>query len=167
MKHLTFFLSFFIITCVSTEKLKSEDLGVISTNWCPENGKCSIEELSNKKLTLNTDEFGNSYTEITEGTKTLYVFEFIKNQEPDTEDSAYKELVYLELETLNESFKASGKDLKTYNPVYTRLCFCRGQTGSYNITEGKLEYTKETNYLKFTFQNNKVPQLINYVEVYL
>jgi hypothetical protein len=166
MKYLTILLFLMASNC-STNKINlpttKENL---TNNWCPEDGKCVFTKLEQTKLILKFDEFGNSYTEITKGENTVLKFEYTRVSNDQIEDSSYKELVWIELTDLDRSFTALDGALKNYNTIFTRLCFCRGQTGSYALDKGEINYTSNENekHIKFTFNNSKVPQVLNFVE---
>lgn len=169
MKYLTILLFTVLFTCDSVQENLNENKIMSSNNWCPDDGKCSVTKYENTNLFLKTDEFGNNYTDTTEGENIVLKFEYKRLNTIDAEDSDYTELIWIELKNLEDSFSVSNEDLKNYIVVFTRLCFCRGQTGNYPIKNGKLEYKKEedSRYLKLTFNNQTVPQVLKFVETYL
>lgn len=134
---------------------------------CPEDGVCTIEVKKNKSLTLQKDKFGNLYPEVTDGEKVVLIFEYTKNKIPDTEDSSYRELVYLEISAPLKEMNLQGENLQKTKTTFARLCFCRGQTGYYIINEGDLKLTrlKKNKYnLSLEFNTDEVPQVIKNID---
>ena len=166
MKYLTLLLIVLLYNCANNKSTFVQGENKKKTDWCPDNGKCHFKILENSSLILKTDEFGNGYHEIIESTSTVLQFEFTKTSDPNIQDSSYKELVLIELDDLKKSFTVNDLELKKYKATYVRLCFCRGQTGSYAINFGNLIYNAKDSekHLKFTFQNEKVPQILTFVE---
>ncbi|WP_289043896.1 hypothetical protein [uncultured Olleya sp.] len=126
---------------------------------CPEDGKCTFDIIKNKSVVLKEDDFGASYIEEINNNNTLLKFEYIRNPLEGTQDSNYKEIIYI---NLDENFKNITKI--TDNVIFGRICFCRGQTGYYKIENGNLNIfnTTENNYqLNIDFSTKEVPHVIN------
>lgn len=133
---------------------------------CPKDGVCSMEVLKNKSLSIKSDEFGSLYPQINEGKFTVLKFEYSRNEIPNTEDSGYREIIYMQLDPESLETELQGKDLSKINLLFGRLCFCKGQTGYYKITDGHLSITKKENneyHMDLSFQSNEVPQIINHI----
>ncbi len=133
------------------------------SHHCPNDGVCSFEVLKNKSVVLKYDSTGQLYPEINDSKKIVIKFEYKRNEIPNTQDGNYREIVYFEIDPINPEVNFEDSELKTTNALFARLCFCRGQTGYYNIKNGKLSIKKinESNYgLEFDFKIEEVPQVI-------
>ena len=157
---LLFFISF---SCNANKNLKPEQLNITKPIACPEDGVCTFQVLKNKTYTIKKDEFGNSYSEILNGKKTVLKFEYKRNELKGVQDSSYRELIYVEIDPENLELNLTNENLQKANIGFERLCFCRGQTGSYVVTLGHLLITKiKENEFNITldFKTDKVPQVI-------
>lgn len=173
MKFIAILCVLLFLNCKSTETISqtltdsevSEKL-VENVDWCPEKGTCSFERLENKKATLIKGKFNDTYVNVNNSSASVLKFEYSRDELPGVEDSSYRELVYINLPDVKASFSATGKELLKYNVIYSRLCFCRGATGAYQVTDGELVYTVNENgkHIKLTFKNNQVPQVLIFVE---
>ncbi|SEA72441.1 hypothetical protein [Bizionia paragorgiae] len=167
MKHLTVLMILIVFSCHSTKKTSNNEHSkvMITNQQCPKDGVCSLEVLRKKSITVKTDEFGNSYTEITENDhSSLLVFEYKRNSIEGVQDDNYQEFVYIELASKTENLSIKDSNLQDAKVTFVRLCFCKGQTGAYKVNSGKLNITKmdTSNYqLEMTFKVNEVPQVIN------
>ncbi|MEO8933584.1 MAG: hypothetical protein ABI295_04690 [Xanthomarina sp.] len=162
-----FIIALIIISCATKPNTLADNKVFVQNNLCPDNGICSLEITPNQSLKLERDGIGMLYPQLSEGDKTLLVFEYTRHEIPDTEDSSYRELIYLELnpDALEVDFKDS--NLQQVKALFARLCFCRGQTGYYSIKQGELLIKKvdKNNYsLKMKFIMDEVPQIINRID---
>lgn len=157
---------FFSIACNANKGVKTENINIKRSNTCPEDGVCTFKVLKNKTYSIKKDEYGNSYSELLVGKKTVLKFEYERNELEGVQDSGYKELIYIEIDTNNLELNLRNEDLQKANIGFERLCFCRGQTGSYAIIQGHLKITKikenEFN-IVLDFKTDKVPQVITYI----
>lgn len=168
MKHLALLLIFILFTCHSTKKTNNTENAkpMINNLQCPEDGMCSLTVSKLKSLKVKSDEFGNSYTEIADGNNTLLTFEYKRKPIENVEDDNYQEFVYIELQNPIENLTLEDNQLQDAKVTFVRLCFCKGQTGAYKVTNGKLNITKlETSsyQLELSFKVDEVPQIINTV----
>jgi len=130
---------------------------------CPDDGVCTFEVLKNKSLLIKTDGIGANYPVLLNGKTTVLKFEYKRNEIPNTQDGNYSEIVYIEIPPKVSKLKLRDADLKNAKILYSRLCFCRGQTGSYPINKGTLFISKisENEYnMALDFKTDKVPQII-------
>lgn len=155
---------FFILGCNSNKVINNS----IETNGkildCPEDGICSFEVLKNKTFNIKQDKFGNPYSELLDGNKTVLKFEYQRNTLPDVEDGNYSEIIYIEIENDTEALSLKDDELRKANIGFSRICFCRGQTGTYPITNGTIDILKtgkNTYNLQFEFKVSEVPQIIS------
>ena len=156
---------FYLIICVVSCKAKSELASGLAKEVtpviCPENGNCSFEILKNKDLLVQTDHLGSVYTQVVEGVGAVLKFEYKKQEKAGYEDSGYREEIFiaLNLDELNiETEKLNEEKL-----FFARWCYCKGQTGYYKISQGKLKIEKlddKTIQLHLNFKIQEVPQII-------
>lgn len=133
---------------------------------CPEEGVCTFEVLQNKSLKVLKDDFGATYPEISDGKYILLKFEYSKNKIPNTADSGYRELIYIELNPNNLEVELKDNQLKNVKLTFARLCYCKGQTGYYIIDKGNLSIKKiseNTFNLSLQFSTDEVPQIITQI----
>lgn len=134
------------------------------TKNCINNGSCSIELIPHKLLEFKKDEFGNLYPIISEGEKTILKYTYRRNPVPNIQDSNYTEIIYAELDQTITRISLTSKELQTVKLHFGRLCYCKGQTGYYPITNGNFSIKKsgkDTLEIAIDFKINKVPQIIS------
>ena len=166
MKKLSLLLIFILISCHSAKKTNHlvNDKSMINNVQCPENGTCSLTVSKLKSINVKSDEFGNSYTEIIDSNNTLLIFEYKRDPIENVVDDNYQELVYIELQNPIENLRLENDQLQNAKVTFVRLCFCKGQTGAYKVTNGQLDITKRktSNYqLELSFEVDEVPHIIN------
>jgi hypothetical protein len=128
---------------------------------CPENGTCSLEVYQNKTLEILNDNLGKTYPEIVDGSLVVLKFKFEKNKDLQVVDGHYTEEVFIELNP--DSLQKETTHLKKEKIVFSRLCFCKGQTGYYRIRTGNLSVKKVKNntyQMDFDFKIEEVPQVV-------
>lgn len=171
MKYLSAF--FLIILClnlnISCKTTKEKDLKTglkLNTSNCPSNGVCTFEVLKNQSLEIKKDAIGALYPSLIEGDTHILKFEYKRNEIANTQDGHYSELIYVEIPQTIENIEVSNNDLAKHKILFARLCFCRGQTGYYKITQGNLklkEIGKGEYNLQLDFKTDEVPQVITSV----
>jgi hypothetical protein len=156
-------VSLVVFSCNAKQKLLVEDKVENSLSLCPEGGTCTFDVLQNKTLEVKKDSFGALYPEIYDNDNIVLKFEYKRNEIPNTADSNYSELIYVELDPNNLILELEHSQLKTAKVLFARLCFCKGQTGYYAVDNGKLSITKESDNYQFdlAFKIDEVPQLIS------
>ena len=153
-----------MIACNANKKITDTENLSESSSICPSEGTCTLEVLKDKFFNIKTDEFGNSYPELIDGNKIVLKFSYNKNTITDVEDDHYSEVVYLEFEEGLSSINLKNKDLSSVKAGFSRVCFCRGQTGTFPINIGHLNLSKLTDstyQIIFDFTITEVPQVIN------
>lgn len=156
-------LSTMILACNANKSVSKETKVDTLTTNCPENGTCTFEVLKNKNFNMKVDKFGNPYSELVDGSKTVLKFEYIKNTSPEIQDDNYSEIIYIEIDDEITSMELKDQELSSVKAGFARICFCKGQTGTYPIKTGSLSISKrESNSynLKFDFSIAEVPQII-------
>jgi hypothetical protein len=131
---------------------------------CPENGECSFDVLHHSSINVLNDEFGNSYSEFQESDAIVLKFEYKRNEIPNTADSGYREEIYIELNPENLEIDLKNQELQMVKLHFGRFCFCKGQTGLYKISKGRLTIKKTSvnrYLLNLEFKTDEVPQVIS------
>lgn len=157
-----FLLPLLFLSCMSRTKLQPLALSSLNESWCPSDGVCTFEVLSQKQLDLEKDEFGMSYIKMDEGAHTILKFEYKRKVTSDVADASYREEIFIvlnpnEIEIETESFKR-------VQVIFGRWCFCKGQVGNYRVRKGKLSIKKvnsENYHLSLTFEVDEVPNIIS------
>lgn len=165
--HILFFFTLFL-NCnakknmVDQQKVSNSNINSI----CPDDGICNFEVIKNTSFEILKDEFGATYLNSFESNKTLLKFEYNRKPIENTEDSNYTEIIYIQIDEKSEKIETINDALSNLKNkvIFGRLCFCRGQTGYYNISEGALNISnlKDNLYkIDLKFKTNEVPQIIN------
>ena len=134
---------------------------------CPENGVCTIQIQKNKSMIVKTDEFGSVYYTLEDDTaKSVIVYEYKRNVEKGLQDGQHREEIIFEINNSDTKLTLSDANLQKTKMLFGRLCFCRGQTGYYQVFEGNLnlENTKGTITVDLDFKVTKVPLLYTTVK---
>lgn len=149
------------------KKIRSlENSKTFEISTCPSNGTCSIEIIPRSKLQIKEDEFKNTYIEIAEGDKIVFKYEYKKDELPNTADSGYRELVYIETDGTNQELNLKNQELQKVNMVFGRLCFCKGSSGYFKVKKGQLKFVLKKNELTLDthFSVAHIPQVITEID---
>ena len=166
MKNIIFLIAIFFASCGTCKSLtlNIQEAVFVKTQKCPENGFCSLELIPNKSIEFKTDEFGNTYPVITDGEKTILKYIYTKNPLENTQDSNYTELIYAELDQTITEISLTNESLKNVKLYFGRLCYCKGETGYFEIKKGTFNLTKITDdslNVAIEFKITEVPQIIS------
>lgn len=156
-------LCIILISCNSSKKIYIQKKVEQKTSNCLKKGLCSITFLPNKTISFKKDAAGITYPVILEGNKTLFKYTFLKNNK-NLQDSFYSEIIYAELDKTFTEINLNNKQLQKIKLHFGRLCYCKGETGYYPITNGYFRLKKvnaNSIEVQIDFKNKKVPQLIN------
>jgi len=158
-------ICFLVFSCNANQKVLTVKEVDIATTFCPDDGVCTFQVLQNKSLNILQDEFGNTYPEVSDGDLMILKFQYKRKEIPNTMDSSYSELIYIELNSNNLILDLENSQLQEVKLLFARLCFCRGQTGYYKVKNGKLSISKEDDKYRFNleFKVNEVPQVITLI----
>ena len=99
--------------------------------------------------------------------KTLLKYSYIKKPLENTQDSNYTELIYAELDQTIKEISLTNENLQKVKLYFGRLCYCKGETGYYEIKEGTFNLSKITeDSLNITIEFNiaEVPQIISKID---
>jgi hypothetical protein len=155
-------ISIMLLACQSQKNLNTKDKKEETLSaFCPEDGNCTFEVLTNSSLNLQTDGIDQLYPQVKKGNKTVLKFEYKRSVDPRIADGGYTEIVYAEIDPKTKDLSLSDKQLTSANVVFGRLCFCKGQAGYFRIDQGSLVISTAKDRSKtyaFTFTTDKVPQ---------
>ena len=162
-------ISSVLLACQSQKSLNTqyEKRETLST-FCPEDGNCTFEVLTNSSLNLQTDGIGQLYPEVKKGNKTVLKFEYKRSVDPRIADGGYTEIVYAEIDPKTDNLSLSDEQLTSANVVFGRLCYCKGQAGYFRVDQGALEISTAKDQSKtyaFSFTTDKVPQRLTHFSV--
>jgi hypothetical protein len=170
MKYLClFFLVLLVVGCKSSQINTSleelyEKHTVLLSN-CIDNAVCNIELLPKSNLLIKEDEFKNTYIEFEKGNNTIIKYQLKKNELPNTADSHYSEIIYLEIDNYNKSLNLKNEDLQQVKMIYGRLCYCKGSSGYFKVNKGSLELILSKNKLSLNanFNVENIPQIVSQI----
>lgn len=152
--------------CTSKKPIMSTSIEKASlVSPCPEGGTCKLTYLKNKRIELKTNEATGKYYHVIADseTKNVVQYEYTLDTDPTLADAGHTEVVLFEVDAENPETEVSGTALQKTNMIFGRFCFCRGATGIYKVTDGKLSVKSEDNTLnvKLDFKVTEVPQIID------
>ena len=170
MKHIfLFILVLLVVGCKSTQINTSlEELNekhIVTLSNCIDNAVCSIEVIPKTNLLIKEDEFQNAYIEFENGTNTIVKYQLKKNELPNTADSHYSEIIYLEIDNYNKSLYLKNEELQQVKMIYGRLCYCKGSSGYFKVKKGYLELILSKNKLSLNanFNVENIPQIVSQI----
>jgi hypothetical protein len=170
MKYLClFFLVLLVVGCKSSqintslEELNEKHTVLLSN--CIDNAVCNIELIPKSNLLIKEDEFKNTYIEFEKGNNTIIKYQLKKNELPNTADSHYSEIIYLEIDNYNKSLNLKNEDLQQVKMIYGRLCYCKGSSGYFKVNKGSLELILSKNKLSLNanFNVENIPQIVSQI----
>jgi hypothetical protein len=127
---------------------------------CPEDGVCKFEIFKNKSLAVKEDGIGQLYYDLVENKNTsVYVYTYFVAGPENTQDGNLTEKIIFELDKNNvENLSLENESLQKVNLLFSRACFCRGQMGTFRVTDGFLKITE--NSISVEAKTSKVPQTL-------
>jgi len=170
MKYLClFFLVLLVVGCKSSqintslEELNEKHTVLLSN--CIDNAVCNIELIPKSNLLIKEDEFKNTYIEFEKGNNTIIKYQLKKNELPNTADSHYSEIIYLEIDNYNKSLYLKSEDLQQVKMIYGRLCYCKGSSGYFKVNKGSLKLILSKNKLSLNanFNVENIPQIVSQI----
>ena len=147
----------------SLEELNEKHTVLLSN--CIDNAVCKIEIIPKSNLLIKKDEFKNTYIEFEIGNKTIIKYQLKKNELPNTADSHYSEIIYLEIDNYNKSLYLKNEELQQVKMIYGRLCYCKGSSGYFKVNKGSLELILSKNKLSLNanFNVENIPQIVSQI----
>jgi hypothetical protein len=127
---------------------------------CPEGGVCKFEIFKNKSLAVKEDGIGQLYYDLVENENmSVYVYTYFVAGPENTEDGNLTEKIIFELDNnQSENLSLENESLQKVNMLFSRACFCRGQMGTFRVSEGFLKITE--NSISAEAKISKVPQTL-------
>lgn len=166
MKKSFFLIALLVFSCKTSEIPKSnssvEDTILLTTN-CPDDGTCTFDVIQNSSMKILTDDIGALYPQFYKSEAIVLKFEYKKEEQTNTADGGYTELIYLEIDKEDLELELENSKLEQVKLLFGRLCFCKGSSGYFKITDGNLSIKKknEDSYrIDITFTTKEVPQII-------
>lgn len=170
MRNLLIILfTLFLFSCNSTKKTKeTASMNPEISMQCPEDGSCTFSVIKGKSLTVLKDGIGMKYPELKDNPKTNIIkFTYHREAPNGLVDGNYTEEIYFEIPNNFYTLDLKDEALQKVKLLYGRLCYCKGSTGYFKVTDGTLHYDKNkdgTATLSLIFNNNEVPQIIKEIE---
>lgn len=165
MKKTGVLFSLLLLSCSSQKHNDIIDIPI--QKECPLDGLCTLSIFNNKQLILLKDGLGGLYYDIKEnkGTNVIH-YQYNKTTQANLQDGHYREDVLFEIKTSDQSLNLSDVELQQTKLIFGRHCFCKGQTGYFQINKGSLQLIQHSS-LAFDlgFETDKVPQLIRRVSL--
>ncbi len=165
--NILFFVLFLTTSCKTSKESNLQTNLKTMDYTCPDDGICSLEVIKNKSLEIKQDAIGALYPVLHAGESNVLKFEYKRNEIANTQDGQYSELIYAELPQNIKNIERNDADLSMVKLLFGRLCFCRGQTGYYKVSNGKLEIQKKedgTFNFNLHFKIDEVPQIITLID---
>lgn len=160
----SFILVTLVLSCKSQREILKNNYSLHPvTSRCPEDGVCSFKVAPKMSVLFKTDEFGIGYVDYFEAQSTLLTFEYQRKTPENTVDGHYNERLYLQLAPDQKALHLKDQELQKVNLLFERICYCKGDTGVYQINSGNLVITPLANnqvHLKLSFRSLEVPQII-------
>jgi len=147
----------------SLEELNEKQTVILSN--CIDDAVCNIEIIPKSNLLIKEDEFKNTYIEFEKGNNTIIKYQLKKNELPNTADSHYSEIIYLEIDNYNKSIYLKNEELQQVKMIYGRLCYCKGSSGYFKVKKGSLELILSKNKLSLNtnFNVENIPQIVSQI----
>ena len=158
MKKVLICVAVLCLGCAPKKQASNKTPAVKLESSCPENADCSIEIFNNKKLLVKHDEFENYYYSLDDNLDTKVIkYSYSRKTKSGIQDAGYREEIVFEVEHTNDQV-FTNEDLQKTKMLFGRFCYCKGQTGNYRVTSGKLAIENQQATLDFTV--SEVPQII-------
>lgn len=150
-----------VCSCKVHEIKPHQPANLNSIENCPIEGYCNLEVLKQRHLQLKKDNIGMLYPEISIGNGVVLKFSYTKNAEENVSDGSYIEEIFLELD--KSKLEYTSKTLKSENIIFSRLCFCKGESGYFKVNNGELNLSrisKNTYQIHLKIQVPEVPHVL-------
>jgi len=169
-KNAFFILLIFILFSCKTNRINTARTTLnrsytIDLQNCIDNAMCTIELIPNSNLIIKKDAYNNNYIEIKKGRNTIIKYQFKKSKIPNSVDTNYSEILYIEIDNYNKTIILKDIELQEVKMTYGRLCYCKGSSGYFNIKKGDLELILKKNKLTLNtnFSVENVPQMVTQI----
>lgn len=153
-------ISFCLLSCAASKIMPASGGKIVLTSGCGTQATCSGVIHDKKRLELAVNEEGaHTYSLVEDKSAAVITLTYERILPKNVQDGQYREEISFEVPrnaipvdiNLNESSKA----------VFGRFCYCKGSTGYYPVSSGRLKIEKKNGTLTghISFQNSEVPQI--------
>ncbi len=168
MKNSIYLLAIIVLTSCSCKKTTSQKLTAMQQSECPKDGTCTVEIIDNKKLNVKQDEFGSIYYELEDNFDTKIVkYKYSRTVKGNIQDAGYREEIVFEIENALTDLTLVDTDIQNTKMLFGRFCYCKGQTGNYKVSIGKLNFNAQEKTIDLDFKVTEVPQIITKIKILL
>lgn len=161
-KIMLLFLAFGLTFCSSQKSTIKNNLEVIEKT-CPDDGICTVETLRNKRMEIRKDDFGSIYYQTVDSHETsVVIYQYNRKVEKGLQDGNYREEIVFEIKKTDKKLLLQDLKLQQTKMLFGRFCFCKGETGYYEVKEGTLKLNQTGDRVDFNldFIVTEVPQMI-------
>ena len=151
-----------LIFC-SSQKSSVKNNPVVIEKSCPDDGICTVEILRNKRMAIKKDDFGSiDYQTVDSHETSVLVYQYNRKVEKGLQDGNYREEIVFEIKKTDKKLLLQDLKLQQTKMLYGRFCFCKGETGYYEVTKGTLKLNQVNNNINFDldFIVTEVPQIV-------
>jgi hypothetical protein len=162
-KKIMLFPLAFGLTFCSSQKSTIKNNPVVIEKPCPDDGICTVEILRNKRMEIKKDDFGSIYYQTVDSHETsVVIYQYNRKVEKGLQDGNYREEIVFEIKKTDKKLLLQDLKLQQTKMLYGRFCFCKGETGYYEVTKGTLKLNQVNNNINFDldFIVTEVPQII-------
>lgn len=163
MKKSIGLLFVFLLFSCGTKKSSGPTVAALLSE-CPKNGTCTIKILGHKSMVVTQDDYGMHYKLEENPQKNVFLYTYSRTVKGDVQDASYREEVVFEVSNDLTNCNLSDADLQASKMLFGRFCFCKGQTGYYKVTNGKMALDSDTD-LSLDFTVSEVPQVIKRLRI--
>lgn len=150
---LAFIVNFMMASCSCKKPAIAKSANVELLSGCPTDGSCKAVLIENRKIKVEKAEFGGlSYDTVPATAARLVVFRYERKIPKGVQDGFYNEELILEL--------SQTADPKLQKALYGRFCYCKGETGYYEIDPSKIHLKRSGNEIRVDFGIAEVHQVI-------
>ncbi len=137
-----------------------------SNTGCPEVGTCSVVLHKNKSLVVKEDGTGAMYPEMVQSENMVVEYTYLKEGPAGTADGNYSETIHFEIPTATTTLNKTNTALSDVKLLYGKHCFCKGEAGYYEVTDGSLQLTKNAGSISFDlkFKVGKTSQVVSHIK---
>lgn len=165
MKRIGILFSLLLLSCATQKQSDINDIPI--QKECPLDGLCTLSVFNNKQLILLKDDLGGIYYDIKENKGTTVIhYQYNKTTQANLQDGHYREDVLFEIKTSGKSLNLRDAELQQTKLIFGRHCFCKGQTGYFQINKGSMQIHQHSSLaFDLAFETDKVPQIIRHISL--
>lgn len=153
-----------LLSC-SAKKNGINPTAVALLSECQKNANCTVKLLQHKSMAVKQDEFGSQYYTLEDNPeKNVIVYTYSLTGKGDVQDASYREEIVFEIGNARTNLKFVDSDIQSSKMLFGRFCYCKGQTGYYKVTHGKMDLDQD-NKLSLDFTVTEVPQIIKHIQL--